>query len=73
MKIYQFTTKQAEEGKHRQASCVCYEKFCNGHEFISFKFSSGSEKTKQNCSDESKQRSTQNSDQDSRRESDTNM
>jgi general stress protein 26 len=58
---YEFTTKQVEEVNHRQASCVCYEKFCNGHEFFYLKFSIGSEKTKQSCSDESKQRSTQDS------------
>ena len=56
---YEFTTKQVEEVNHRQASCVCYETFCNSHEFFYLKLSIGSEKTKQSCSDESKQRSTQ--------------
>ena len=56
---YEFTTKQVEEVNHRQANCVCYETFCNSHEFFYLKLSIGSEKTKQSCSDESKQRSTQ--------------
>jgi hypothetical protein len=72
IKIHQLTTEQSEEVKHRQSSCVCYDKFCNGHELCSFQFPSGSEKSKQSCSKESKQNSTQDSYQDSRGKSGTN-
>jgi hypothetical protein len=72
IKIHQLTTEQSEDVKHRQSSCVCYDKFCNGHELCSFKFPSGSEKSKQSCSKESKQNSTQDSHQDSRGKSGTN-
>ena len=72
IKIHQLTTEQSEEVKHRQISCVCYDKFCNVHELCSFKIPSGSEKSKQSCSKESKQSSTQDSYQDSRGKSGTN-
>ena len=70
MKIHPLTTEQSEEVKHRQISCVCYDKFCNVHELCSFKIPSGSEKSKQSCSKESKQNSTQDSYQYSRAPSD---
>lgn len=73
MHIPPLTIEQSEEVKHGQASCECYEKFCNSHKLCSFKLSSGSQKAKQSCSQESKQRPTQDSDEDSRRESDTNV